>query len=421
LTGPAFEPYFMNVKSGEKSRVDVYIQMPFTHLRFEKAFDGFRASYTCTFIIRDKERQIVQTKETDRLLEQRTYDETVSQRFDFFLQSFLLEPGRYSIEIISLDNLTRTRYRHRQFFEAKNFSLSKINASTELLLDTVMADGRAVTLRPVLPSSISFLSSNMGVFQELYNIKARDTITVSQAYSVPKRVFNSNNKDRYTFLPYGITMPVCIDDYDSTYYKSDSSFVANKDSTIQLIQFYSLPVLGNTTVTRSVVRKNNEYSDTLITKRLLFRRDSKLSNRPTADEMMASMRYILRPYEFDSIIAASNEEQMKKIDEFWELHGSYQGKSDFERRVMEANSLFTTCIEGSKTPMGIVYVICGPPTYVDCRNTFNENWYYTIGEKTFGIQFRLENSNSEFKYYEIVPFSINESVWQYFVDQWRKK
>ena len=422
LTSPSFDPYFMNVKSGDKSRVDIYIQMPYTHLRFEKTLDGFRASYECTFIIKDEEQQIVQTKEVERMLEPKTYEETISQRFDFFLQSFVLEPGWYSIEIVSIDNLSQLRYRYGGEIEAQNFQSPRLNASNELFLDTIVVDDKGITLRPILPSSISLLDNSLGIFQELYNVKPGDTITISESYAVPKRIVDTDKRNYYPSPPYRMNEYRCTNEYDSTYLKKDSVFIASGDSIVQLFQFYPLPSFGNTSVTRKIIRKSSIDTDTLSTRTMLFRRDAKFWMIPSLEEIIGVMRYILSPEEYDSIAHASGMEKKKRINEFWETHGSYQGKSDFERRVKEADLLFTSCIEGSKTPMGIVYVVCGAPDFVDCRGSFlTESWYYTIGERTYPIQFRQVNTKSGLLYYEIIPFTMNESLWQYFVDRWRNK
>ena len=122
FSSPSFSSYIMNVRSGDQSRIDIYIQMPYRNIRFEKTADGFRASYSMTFIIRDKNKVIVQTKEVSRPIMTKTYEETVSPRLDFHFQSFTLIPNDYNIEVVATDNLSQLRYKHLEMFKRKSFA-----------------------------------------------------------------------------------------------------------------------------------------------------------------------------------------------------------------------------------------------------------------------------------------------------------
>jgi GWxTD domain-containing protein len=421
FSGPSFSSYIMNVRSDDKSRLDLYLQMPYSHIRFEKTIDGFRASYGITVIIKDEEHQIVQTKEAERVIEVKSYEETVSSRFDFFLQSFTLEPNSYAIEILSFDNLSKLQYRYRETIVAKNYSSPQFSASTELLLDTILTDERGITLRPVLPSSISMLKSSIGVFQEIYHTQPGDSVTVSVLYLQNRKKEDSERHDYYLVPPYKLGNIECKKYDDSIYFHSDSTFVVTNEKIVRLFQFYPLPAIGSTIVKRTLKFRNANGIDSVSSTRQLFRRDYQHFSIPTVDEILSSMRYILRDDEYDTIAVGNDEEKMKRLNAFWEKQGSYLGRSDFERRVHEANTMFSSCVDGSKTPMGIVYIICGVPDYIECRNPLTENWYYNIGERTFSIQFRQVRTDNINQYYELVPFSINETVWQYFVNKWRKR
>jgi GWxTD domain-containing protein len=115
-------------------------------------------------------------------------------------------------------------------------------------------------------------------------------------------------------------------------------------------------------------------------------------------------------------------ERRIRITMFWEKHGGAIRQKEFDDRVREANELFSSCVEGWKTPMGITYIICGPPDYVECQGFGNEIWYYDLGgNRGLSVPFRLNLENEFGKYYEIVPFSVNDYLWQQFVDRWRRQ
>ena len=72
--------------------------------------------------------------------------------------------------------------------------------------------------------------------------------------------------------------------------------------------------------------------------------------------------------------------------------------------------------------MGISYIVCGAPDYVECQGLSNEVWYYDIGSnRSFTIPFREIYPGSSERYFEIAPYSVNDFVWSEFVNRWRRQ
>ncbi|MDD8017544.1 MAG: GWxTD domain-containing protein [Bacteroidota bacterium] len=406
-----------SVESTELSRLDVYVQIPFNHLRFEKDFNNFKASYGLQFVVRNEQREIVQTKEIDRQIEARSYEESVSSRLDFALQTFMLPPGMYTLEIISTDNTSQLKYRFTEKFTAKDFSKPNFSTSSELLLDTITTGAKGISLRPILPASLSLLNTSFGIFQELYHVHAGDTVTIAMSFTISKPTEPQGAKFSYLMPPYRRVNQRCAQDGDSVYYRQDSTYIVQRDGMLQLFQFYPLPLLGSTFVKRTITTSH----DTIIATRKLWRRDKNYLTMPTPEEITAALRYIMREEEYDSLAVLTGQNRLQYIKNFWELHGGTQRQLEFEKKVMEANALFTTCFTGSQTPMGITYIVCGSPDYVDCRGQYSENWYYNIGDRASVVQFRLVYPYIDVSNYELVPFSVSDILWQYFLDRWRRK
>jgi GWxTD domain-containing protein len=409
----------MNVRADRSSRADVFIQLPYANLRFEKKMGVFKASYSMTFIIRDKNNEIVQTKEVDRPVSAKTYEESVSPRMDAHLQSFLLAPAEYTLEVNSVDNLSNLRYSRREKFTALDFSDDSVRASSILFLGERDVEQQKISLRPILPTSLSLLKDSLGMFQEIYQVQPKDTITVIDAYlrhSVGKQV---TTDVPYLMPPYNIGTDECDLPCDSEYYRSDSTIVIQAGNSVQHIRFHPLPAAGESNIVRTIIERRNGTADTTVFSRSVFRREFTLRNTLTLDEMTASMKFILREHEYDSLMAVTGEQRLNRIRQFWEPRGGNDRRMEFERKIIEANTLFTSCVDGSRTAMGIVYFICGVPDFIDCRGSFMETWFYNIGERAYAFQFR--RSGEKDNHFELTPYSVNESVWQYFVDRWRKK
>jgi GWxTD domain-containing protein len=418
-SAPSFTTFAMNVKGAEGSRIDLYFQIPYRNLRFEKNIDGYKASFSVTFIIRNKNNEIIQTKELERSVRVKTYEESVSYRFEGIVQSFVLNPSEYIMEVVTNDYLSQLRYKQSARIEAKRFTDSTVTASTILLLDTVIYDKKGVSLRPIFASSLSLLKDSFGTFQELYNVLENDTVTITESFIRTKRNESEGSPFRYLSPPYRVRMDECVELWDSIYYKIDSTFVVPKNGTQQIIQYYPLPSEGYNKIDKQIVTSGKSKNDTLRFSNNYFIRNRKLVNSVSIDEVTAAMRYILREEEYDSLVSVFGQERNKRIEQFWESRGGLDRRKEYEFRILEANMLFTACANGSETPMGVVFIICGIPDFIECQGGITETWFYSWGERTFSVPFRREKEH--ITYYVLPPFSVNESLWQYYIDRWRRK
>ncbi len=422
LSLPSFTLYVMNVKNvraGTGSRVDLYTQLPYDRLRFERKAGGYTASYAMTYLFRNSAGEIVSSKEADRSIVVQQYEETIAQRFDFVLQSFTVPPGRYTVEVISTDNVSQLRYRTTETVAVDSFTGPGISASSVLFLDTILSDERGKSLRPILPGHISLLRDSVGMFQEVYGMSAGESISVRMEYLQHPPVETSDGSFLYFNPPYRVGSDDCKKEFDRVVYRHDSTIVAERSGTIQLFQFYPLPPIGTTAIRRTITVSTGETVDSVQIHHSVHRRDWRYHSTPTDDEILASLRYIVREKEYDSLTAVHGEARRRKIRQFWEARDGLGRQQEFERRIAAANTLFSSCLPGSSTPMGIAFIVCGPPDYVECRGPYYETWFYHLGDRAFSIQFRREND--QFPYYEMIPFSVNETLWQYYIDQWRKK
>ena len=438
-TLPACEVYTLSVKPKEgrrvspeflfprsandslSSRLDVYIQTQYSQLRFEKANELFKGSYTVSFILRDLNESVVRSKEIERSPVARSYGETVSLRCDAFLQTFFLSPGTYLLDIVIVDNGSGLRQRYRRNVVAKNFPNDFFCASDHLLFQKAESDQRGISLTPIFPSELSFVRDSIGMFQEVYNLQRGDTVRLHLAYACPRREALTKPVSQST--PYLLRPPQCIHPADSTYYISDSVFIPERDGTVQIFQYFSKPTVGVSSILRTIYRSRKGIVDSSVNTMNAFVYSSTFPRYSDVDEEIAALSVIARSEEVDSMNSGgSPTERRIRIARFWEKHGGTIRQKEFDDRVREANVLFSSCVEGWKTPMGITYIVCGPPDYVECQGSGNEVWYYDLGgNRALTVSFRLNHENEFGKYYEITPFSLNDYLWQQCIDRWRRQ
>ncbi|MRR13640.1 GWxTD domain-containing protein, partial [bacterium] len=88
-------------------------------------------------------------------------------------------------------------------------------------------------------------------------------------------------------------------------------------------------------------------------------------------QLIGPLAYFARPDEIGEILSAGTPEaQRSRFDRFWlRLAGSPESATNVIRqyytRVEQANLLFSSYKEGWKTDKGMVYIVFGPPGYVD--------------------------------------------------------
>jgi len=420
---PACETFNLNVNTKEGNRFDIYFQIPYSRIHFEKDFDVFTASYTASFVLRDESGSVVRANDVDRTVVAQSYAETSSSLHDAFLKMFFVPPGDYLLEILVVDNRSHLSFRRRERIEVESFSKDDFGAGDYLLFEDSRSEQHGVSLTPLFPSRLSYVRDSIGMFQELYNLRRGDTVQLSLLYMMPSGRDTADTKFVSILPPYNLRMTSCMSPPDSLYYRYDSTFVSGVDGVLQIFQYFPKLAVGVTTVTRKVFHRRNGVADSSVSTGKFSVYRPSFPSLKGVDEEIAALSYIAWPQEVDSLRAgATLSDRLRRVQIFWGDHGGTVRRKEFYNRIEEANLLFSSCIEGWRTPMGISYIVCGAPDYVECQGLSNEVWYYDIGSnRSFTIPFREIYPGSSERYFEIAPYSVNDFVWSEFVNRWRRQ
>lgn len=150
----------------------------------------------------------------------------------------------------------------------------------------------------------------------------------------------------------------------------------------------------------------------------------------TLEEMIEALAYVAYPREIEHIRAApTSREKKRRFDAFWgELLPNRRVAANliarYYSRAEEANLLFTSFKEGWKTDRGMVYIVLGPPGYVD-RRLDGEVWHYdTFAGRnplhTFTFErVRTYRGDEAFENYVLQRQPYYERVWFRALDRWR--
>lgn len=155
----------------------------------------------------------------------------------------------------------------------------------------------------------------------------------------------------------------------------------------------------------------------------LFRYTSNFPVIRTANGMIEPLKFICTKLEYENLQNAQN--QKLALDEFWLQRSGTKDRAReiiklYYNRVQEANTLFSSYIEGWKTDRGMVSLIFGIPKTIR-KDSSQEVWIYGEESNIMSLQFvfsKVSNpfTNEDFKLLRSPNYKTN---WYRAVDAWR--
>jgi GWxTD domain-containing protein len=418
------------------NRLDVYVSVKKARLNFEKENDSsFRASYVCTIRL-DKvgehmggQEDSVISKEIDRTLRQKNYPGSNDNSYDAFMQSFAVSDGEYRVSISISDDQGRWK-------NSKIYNIVIPNTSN---MNTVMGDILLLARYDSLDAGrkiTPFILSNAGLLSDTIHFFTVVSSKISCADSIFFYLFGLRNHVNYSvdmnFMAYLNQQTR----YDPCSYGVDTVLIYRYSSVSQLNAGYTFifgtipkPPMGRYLL-KIFVRPNavsGSNSNDELGSQFLFHVYNQSFPEITDNlvEMVNSLHYIAAPNEIKKILLGRSDSLIKmNLLSFWKDHGGYDKMERYYRRVGEANRFFTNdCVEGWKTPMGMFFVVCGPPDNVECTGAWDEKWSYIqpSTQNYMTINFRLANNaqNIDDRFYGIENIYSTADLWDYYVNQWR--
>ncbi|MFO7800199.1 GWxTD domain-containing protein [Rhodohalobacter sp.] len=123
----------------------------------------------------------------------------------------------------------------------------------------------------------------------------------------------------------------------------------------------------------------------------------------TARELAEPLIYLMDRRDHERMMEIQEADSLKEaVDRFWlsNVKNMNQARSVinlYYERVEQANKQFTNFKEGWKTDMGMIYILFGPPWYVDrYLNTMDWSYSYDRNDPQYNFTFRRPNLKNEF-------------------------
>jgi GWxTD domain-containing protein len=410
----------LNFISAGKPRLDVLFHIPIKSLKFQKAEIGFTASYTVTARVLTGDEKQIAIQEWSNTVVVNDYKRTISEDRDATLKIFTIPPGNYTLTVTILDEQSQQQQEESREV-AVRAPAESFDASDIVLLQKIAEEKGVKVITPILSADVG-LSPSFSTFMEVYDSVRTDTLHVRS------RLVSSHidYEKRQRYSPYEFRAAIFqrdafVSQSDTAVAYSDTVIVAENPLT-QLFQTFTVPPPGRYQLVTEVARKGSTKSDTLLMGRIFTIHSRNFPNITDTDDLIGPLHYILTKDECDSLRApASKEERTRRVEELWGTELDPARREEFTTRVRQANEYFSGAVDGWRTPMGMVYIVAGPPVDFQCQPGSSETWLYEYqqGYVSFVFQTMTSFRSNGQPFYTLAGYP-SENIWYSFVRRWRK-
>ncbi len=374
-----------------KSRLDVYLEVPYEQLHFTNEGQLFTSSYEVTMSIHDSDNKLVDEKWWTEKIETKDYNESVStKQSDLNQRSFILLPNHYVLTVQIHDEDTKKTFRQQRNITVKDFSTGMFAASDIMLVRKLTKEGNNKIVYPNISGNVSDVTEGFNIFFEAYDRSGADSVKINTSILDGK----SNIVARDSCLQAIDTMRTAcfcnITTADLVAGKYTISVEAAPYSSAQ--QEFTV----HATTTRTFEVRWKGLPVTVV----------------DLDLALEQMQYIVEKEELDKIRNIDIEKKRAQFIELWKQKDPTPGTErnelmeEYYSRIEYANKHFTHFYEGWKTDMGMVYIIFGPPGNIE-RHPFD------IDAKPYEI-WTYYNKNREFVFVDVSGFGdyrLQSPIW----------
>lgn len=360
---------FLCFSSGKEdlTRVDVFIQVPYSEIQFVKNGQSFIAQYSLTISVFDENREkLINEKIWNEKINADDFDQTLSkENFNLSLKSVELKPGNYVIRTAMEDKDSRKEFSVDNNFTVRDFS-SGINISDIMLIAKQEVVEGSNKIRPNVSKDVVVQRDGIQIFYEIYSDSSADVLI---DYSITDKDENVVHKQNEIInLKAG----------------TNQNFKTIKDSALSL---------GPHKLLVSIFDLKSKLI-TSASKIFISRWSGVPGNVQDLEKAIEQMTYIASDDELDFIEEAeTREDKIKRFLDFWKSKDpnpqdeQNEVFNEYYRRVAYSNEQFSHYNEGWQTDRGMVYILLGPPNNID-RHPFDydskpyEVWqYYDINRQ----------------------------------------
>ena len=359
---------FLNFAGAKKTRLDIFIQVPFQEIQFVKAENGYEGGYSVIVSVYEEDKTtLVQEKLWNENINIKSSNDLSSGvNYNLSYRSFELSPAKYFIKTVVTDKDSRQEFPSLKYFVVKDFTHKPSMSDLMVVSSKTVVNGNNKIV-PNVSSNIINSGKGIDIFYEIYSDSA-DTKELEYVITDDnKKVVYLDTKEQG--LKAGKTQV----------------FYTFTDSTLSLGP-YNLSVYLKDANGDSVLESTKKFFSRIVGLPI---------NIVDIDKAIAEMVYIASPEEMSRMEKGKNEkEKTERFLEFWKSKDPSPANErnevfeEYFRRVDYSNKHFSQYMEGWRSDRGMVYIILGAPNNIE-RHPFEydskpyEIWQYYELNKSF--------------------------------------
>lgn len=418
---PAFVLEAIPVLRNGRSGVELYLGLRPRSLVFVEVDTAYRATYEVLVRLLDEKGQVRYEWAFHDTLWVSSFAATRTHAFQVWHRLVAHQPGRYRLEVTVTDqNSRRSAMRWQQIHLPDPAGRGPVVSAVWLARQT--ADGRYV----VYPGlHVAATGDSLRAAVKLFRLRPQHQVQVQM------RLLHFPTDTSAARLPYDLMpMPGALSYQGIWYDRPETLQVSTRRlegvrGTVRID--FQLPPLVERGVYRVEVLARVAGQGTLaIRRRELAVHSPTFPRVATLDQMVEALVYLTYPEEWAFLRAARTPVELRhRFDAFWgRLVGDRRRAARLLRlyyeRIEQANWQFSTFKEGWQTDRGMVYVMLGPPYFVEERLDV-QVWYYTYNEdpRYVFVFERVRSSNEAFINYVLRRQPFYDVVWQQVLRRWR--
>jgi GWxTD domain-containing protein len=357
----------------QKSRIDIYVQVPHEEIRFLKEGDTYVGRYEVTLSLLTVAKQLMHEQTWSVDVPVNDFAQTTGNRlYSLTHRTVDIAPGNYQLNVVFRDQESRKSSQVRKSLLVTDFSRDSLSLSDIMLVNRLSVSGEKKTIVPNITGSINPRSEGFFLFLELYCTPRLDSVDLLYT------IFDSKKNEVLR--------------------RSQREAIAGSKTQIFIkVDSASIPMGTHFLSVEAVAQDGiNGKSYRATTSRTLSVRSPDL---PAAildiDKAIDQLMYIARESEMQYIRdGGTQEEKRKRFMEFWAKRDPDSGTQrnelmeEYYGRILYANQNFSHYMEGWRTDMGMVFIRFGTPENIE-RHPLEidskpyEIWYYYQQSRQF--------------------------------------
>ncbi len=387
--------------------IDVTTDIVYGSLVFREIDDSQKAQVELAIRVVNRD-----TGATENILQEFEIDSErelflLSEELFSYTERVEVEPGQFTIVVSVLDKNTGREIMRETEAYIPDPAEDAINL-TAVRLSGKNLDSANPLFAPITTYNISSNLDSLKFEFQVTNNQSDDPLTISaqllryEADLSPSAPMSDNNPSPSQIEYKGI-------DYRD-YTIVDENIRRLEQAGSVLIEFkYGTLKNGNY---RFEVETSDNSGNDLFKARDFAVRGGNFPTMQTPKELAEPLIYLMSRSEHNRLMEINNPDEMKEaIDRFWLTNiGSMREARDiinlFYERVETANKHFTNFKEGWKTDRGKMYILFGPPWYIESSG--NElMWSYTHNRSDPVYNFMFERTRAPSEYYPFEHYLLN--------------